>query len=106
LELKPISKKHLNTTKVLKVGNPKGFSKTVNLSDKMGRADGMLQVGYCYLQGIGIEKDDCQAFIWYKESADMNNSDEYLYLVIAMNLELMLKRMSIRLSHTIKNQQV
>ena len=35
----------------------------------------MLQVGYCYFQGIRIKKDNHWAFIWYKESADMNNSN-------------------------------
>jgi hypothetical protein len=36
----------------------------------------------------------------------MNNSDGIFMFVIVMNLELMLQRMSIRLLHTIKNQQI
>ena len=39
-------------------GNSKGFLKLVELSDEMENTDGMIQVGNCYLQGIGVEKDE------------------------------------------------
>jgi TPR repeat protein len=31
----------------------------------MEYTDGMIQVGNCYLQGIGVEKDEHQVFTWY-----------------------------------------
>ncbi|RIB30117.1 kinase-like domain-containing protein [Gigaspora rosea] len=33
----------------------------------------MYKLGYCYEYGIGTEKDENQAFKYYKKSADMNN---------------------------------
>jgi TPR repeat protein len=35
----------------------------------MEYTDGMIQVGNCYFQGIGVEKDEHQAFTWYKKLA-------------------------------------
>src|SRR5690348_336148 len=36
-------------------------------------ASRMYNVGYCYEKGIGVEKDECKAFIYYQKSAEMGN---------------------------------
>ena len=40
----------------------------------IGRSDGMIWLSYCYEYGIGVEKDENQAFI-HRKSTDMNNSN-------------------------------
>lgn len=41
----------------------------------MNDSDGILWLGYCYEYGIEVEKDENEAFIYYKKSAKMNNSN-------------------------------
>jgi TPR repeat protein len=36
----------------------------------MEYTDGMIQVDNCYLQGIGVGKDEHQVFTWHKKLAD------------------------------------
>ncbi|RIB23706.1 kinase-like domain-containing protein [Gigaspora rosea] len=38
----------------------------------MGNASGIYQIGYCYQNGIVVEKDEHKAFIYYKKSAEMD----------------------------------
>ncbi|KAF0550244.1 HCP-like protein [Gigaspora margarita] len=37
----------------------------------MGHAIGTYYVGCCYRDGIGVEKDECKAFVYYQKSAEM-----------------------------------
>ncbi|KAF0537730.1 serine/threonine protein kinase [Gigaspora margarita] len=39
----------------------------------MGNANGTYSVGYCYDNGIGVEKDDHNAFIYYQKSAEIGH---------------------------------
>ncbi|KAF0430295.1 kinase-like protein [Gigaspora margarita] len=44
----------------------------------MGDACGAFNVGYCYLNGIGVEHNKNKAFIHYLKSAEMDNVDGLL----------------------------
>ncbi|KAF0497054.1 calmodulin-dependent protein kinase [Gigaspora margarita] len=39
----------------------------------MGDADGTSNLGYCYQNGIGIEKDEYKVYIYYKKFAEIGN---------------------------------
>ncbi|RIB20922.1 hypothetical protein C2G38_2244267, partial [Gigaspora rosea] len=41
----------------------------------MGHAKGIYNVGFCYENGMGIEKDENKAFIYYQKSAEMGSAD-------------------------------
>ena len=47
----------------------------INKSAEMGHVNGIYMVGYCYQNGIGVEKDEHKAFIYYQKSAEMGNAD-------------------------------
>ncbi|MDR3390721.1 MAG: tetratricopeptide repeat protein [Sulfuriferula sp.] len=47
------------------------FKKTAD----QGNWRGQLDLGYCYANGLGIEKDNNQALIWYTKSALQGNLD-------------------------------
>ncbi|KAF0541894.1 HCP-like protein [Gigaspora margarita] len=40
----------------------------------MGNSDGICNVGYCYHNGYGVEKDEHKAFLYYQMSAEMGNA--------------------------------
>ena len=40
----------------------------------MGDAEGIHMVGYCYWDGIRVEKNEHKAFIYYQKSAEMGDS--------------------------------
>lgn len=42
---------------------------------KKGHADSQYNMGIMYEQGIGVRKDDAEAFAWYSKSAEQGNSD-------------------------------
>ncbi|RIB21220.1 kinase-like domain-containing protein [Gigaspora rosea] len=44
-------------------------------SSRDGDASGINNVGFCYLYGIGIEKDENKAFIYFQKSAEMGFTD-------------------------------
>lgn len=39
-----------------------------------GDADGMRRLGYCYLNGIGVEASEEKAFEWTRKSAEMGDT--------------------------------
>ena len=43
-------------------------------SAEQENSDGQYQLGRCYKDGIGIEKDEAKAFEWYKKSAEEENN--------------------------------
>lgn len=45
-----------------------------------GDADGMRRLGYCYLNGIGVEASEEKAFEWTRKSAEMGDTKATLAL--------------------------
>ena len=54
--------------------NKLNFIDCQKLAD-MNDSDGMYWLGYCYEYGIGVEKDENKAFIYYQKSGELNNSN-------------------------------
>ncbi|RIB02875.1 hypothetical protein C2G38_2226618 [Gigaspora rosea] len=62
--------------KSTEMGHDKGLNKLgIHLLSEMGHTSGIYNVGNCYLYGIGIEKDEHKAFIYFQKSAEMGNND-------------------------------
>ena len=44
-----------------------------NKSAEMGNVSGMYNVGYCYQNGIGVEKDEHKTFVYYQKATEIGN---------------------------------
>ena len=44
---------------------------------EMGDSDAMYQLGNCYAEGEGVEKDPYEAFAWYQKAALLGNKDSW-----------------------------
>lgn len=53
----------------------------------MDNSKRMLQVGHCYEYGIGVEKDENNAFIFYQNLHKRIVLKEYFKLAIVKNME-------------------
>ena len=49
-------------------------------------ANGNYLLGYCYEFGIGVEKNENEAFVNYQKSADLNNPDGMYQVGYCYNL--------------------
>lgn len=65
-------------------------------------AKGAVLVGHCYLNGIGVVKDDHKSFIYHQKCADMGDVYETLMLDNVIDTGLELKRTNARRSNIIK----
>ena len=53
----------------------KGWTQSIQLLPKINRDNdicGIFFIGICYQNGIGVEKDEHKAFIYYQKSAEMD----------------------------------
>ena len=48
-----------------------------------GYADAQVQLGVCYQQGLGVEKDLPQALAWFRRAADQGNARGQLQVALA-----------------------
>jgi TPR repeat protein len=54
----------------------------------MSFVSGTYMIGYCYRNGLGVEKDEDKAFIYYQKSAEMVMLMECQKLVNVIEKEL------------------
>ena len=62
----------------VKAYNAKNYTEAVRLyriAAEQGYADAQCYLGYCYVKGLGVEKDPKEAVKWYRKAAEQGHAD-------------------------------